>query len=60
MARNNLTWINGDITSYIYYDNFHLDSMDVQCLPLYLVIQGVVAELTLVMGIFISLNEVMF
>ncbi len=33
MARNNLTWIKGDITGDIYYDNFHLDSKDVQYSP---------------------------
>lgn len=42
MARNNLTWIKGDITGDIYYDNFHLDSKDVQYLRLYLMIKGVV------------------
>ena len=42
MARNNLAWIKGDITGDIYYDNFHLDSKDVQYLRLYLMIKGVV------------------
>lgn len=42
MARNNLTWIKVDITGDIYYDNFHLDSKDVQYLRLYLMIKGVV------------------
>ncbi len=42
MARNNLAWIKGDITGDIYYDNFHLDSKDVQYLRLYLTIKGVV------------------
>ncbi len=42
MARNNLTWIKGDITGDIYYDNFHLDSKDVQYLRLYRMIKGVV------------------
>jgi hypothetical protein len=42
VARNNLTWIKGDITGDIYYDNFHLDSKDVQYLRLYLMIKGVV------------------
>ena len=42
MARNNLTWIKGDITGDIYFDNFHLDSKDVQYLRLYLMIKGVV------------------
>jgi hypothetical protein len=42
VARNNLTWIKGDITGDIYYDNFHLDSKDVQYLRLYLMIKGVI------------------
>ena len=42
MARNNLTWIKGDITGDIHHDNFHLDSKDVQYLRLYLMIKGVV------------------
>jgi hypothetical protein len=42
VARNNLAWIKGDITGDIYYDNFHLDSKDVQYLRLYLMIKGVV------------------
>ena len=42
MARNNLTWIKGDITGDIYFDNFHLDSKDVQYLRLYLMIKGVI------------------
>jgi hypothetical protein len=42
VARNNLTWIKGDITGDIYYDNFHLESKDVQYLRLYLMIKGVV------------------
>ena len=33
MARNNLTWIKGDITGDIYYDTFHLDSKDIQYSP---------------------------
>jgi len=42
VARNNLTWIKGDITGDIYYDIFHLESKDVQYLRLYLMIKGVV------------------
>jgi hypothetical protein len=42
VARNNLTWIKGDITGDIYFDIFHLDSKDVQYLRLYLMIKGVV------------------
>ena len=41
MARNNLTWIKGDITGDIYYDTIHLDEKDVQYLRLYLMIKGV-------------------
>ena len=41
MARNNLTWIKGDITGDIYYDIFRLDGKDVQYLRLYLMIKGV-------------------
>ncbi len=41
MARNNLTWVKGDITGDIYYDIFHLDSKDVQYLRMYLMIKGV-------------------
>ena len=41
MARNNLTWIKGDITSDIYFDIFQLDSKDIQYLRLYLMIKGV-------------------
>jgi len=40
VARNNLAWFKGDITGDIYYDNFHLDSKDVQYLRLYLMIKG--------------------
>ncbi len=32
MARNNLTWIKGDITGDIYYDLFKLESQDIQYL----------------------------
>lgn len=64
MARNNLNWIKGDITSDIYYDNFRLDSKNVQYLPVpgetVRDDQSVVAVLTLVKGIFTSLNKVMF
>jgi hypothetical protein len=42
VARNNLTWIKGDITGDIYYDIFRLDGKDVQYLRLYLMIKGVV------------------
>ena len=42
MARNNLTWIKGDITGDIYYDVLRLDSQDVQYLRLYLMVKGVV------------------
>jgi len=42
VVRNNLTCIKGDITGDIYYENFHLDSKDVQYLRLYLMIKGVV------------------
>lgn len=42
MARNNLTWIKGDITGDIYYDIFRLDGKEVQYLRLYLMIKGVV------------------
>ena len=41
MARNNLTWIKGDITSDIYFDIFQLESKDIQYLRLYLMIKGV-------------------
>jgi len=41
MARNNLTWIKGDITGDIYYDIFHLEAKDVQYLRLYLMVKGV-------------------
>jgi hypothetical protein len=41
MARNNLTWIKGDITGDIYYDIFHLEAKDVQYLRLYLMVQEV-------------------
>jgi len=42
MARNNLTWIKGDITGDIYYDLFKLDGKEVQYLRLYLMVKGVV------------------
>ena len=41
MARNNLTWVKGDITGDIYYDLFKLDSKDIQYLRLYLMVKGV-------------------
>jgi hypothetical protein len=44
VARNNLTWIKGDITGDIYYDNFHLESKDIQYLRLYLMVKGVVGS----------------
>ncbi len=42
MARNNLTWIKGDITGDVYYDVLRLDSQDVQYLRLYLMVKGVI------------------
>jgi hypothetical protein len=42
VARNNLAWIKGDITSDIYYDIFHLDSKDGQHIRLYRMIKGLV------------------
>jgi len=41
MARNNMTWIKGDITGDIYYDTILLDKKDVQYLRLFLMIKGV-------------------
>ena len=41
MARNNLTWIKGDITGDIYYDLFRLDEKEVQYLRMYLMVKGV-------------------
>ena len=41
MARNNLTWIKGDITGDIYYDLFKLDGQDIQYLRVYLMVKGV-------------------
>ena len=41
MARNNLTWIKGEITGDIYYDIFRLEAKDVQYLRLYLMVKGV-------------------
>jgi pimeloyl-ACP methyl ester carboxylesterase len=41
MARNNLTWVKGDITGDIYYDLFKLDNKDIQYLRLYLMVKGV-------------------
>lgn len=44
MARNNMTWIKGDITGDIYFDVFRLDAKDVQYLRLYLMIKGVLGS----------------
>ena len=40
MARNNLTWIKGDITGDIYFDHVHLEGKEVQFLRLILMIKG--------------------
>ncbi len=40
MARNNLTWIKGDITGDIYYDLFKPDSQDIRYLRPYLMVKG--------------------
>ncbi len=42
MARNNLTWIKGDITGDIYFDHVHLEGKEVQFLRLILMIKGVI------------------
>jgi hypothetical protein len=41
MARNNMTWIKGDITGDIYFDILRLNAKDVQFLRLYLMVKGV-------------------
>lgn len=41
MARNNMTWIKGDITGDNYFDIFRLDAKDIQYLRLYQIIKGV-------------------
>jgi single-stranded DNA-binding protein len=41
MARNNLCWVKGDITSDIYYDILKLNGQDIQFLRLYLMVKGV-------------------
>ena len=41
MARNNLTWITGDITGNIYLDPVHLDGKEVQFLRMSLMFKRV-------------------
>ena len=41
MARNNLTWIKGDITGDIYFDHVHIEGKEVQFLRLILMINQV-------------------
>ena len=41
MARNNLTWIKGDITGNIYFDHVHIEGKEVQFLRLILMINQV-------------------
>ena len=42
MARNNQTWIKGDITRDIYFDHVHLDGKEIPFLRLILMTKGVV------------------